>query len=237
MKKLSAIIFFTSILIACAVPQEVMKLSPEAPEGNVEMGREYIFLSSDSIQVELGFDGICDENLVFDLVVFNNSSSPLTLDPADFYYEILDSASADTSRFPPEMALDPEMIVNQYEEDLEYTEIERGINAFMGVIESGIGFITHADSFMDAFFGAVGPAHYYVIQDRHISDVMEQMTLEKEVVEEEILREGQVPPGKVVSGFVFFPGHSNPDYLMFCFPVKDQLFQFVYHQHKEDIHH
>jgi hypothetical protein len=234
MKKLCAIVFFTSVLITCAAPQEVMKLSPEAPGGNFEMGREYIFLSSDSIQVELGFDGFCDENMVFDLVVFNNTGHPLSIDPAEFYYELLDSATSDSSRVPPKMAVIPEKILDRYEDDLEYTEIERGINAVMGVIESGIGFITHATSFMDAFLGSVGPAHYHMVRDRQISDGLEQITLEKEVVEEEILRKDQVPPGKVASGFVFFPGHSDPAYLMFCFPLEDQLFQFVYQQYTEE---
>jgi hypothetical protein len=239
MKKQISVIILGMGLICNAEPQAVATLFPEAPEGHFEMGREYITLSNGNIETELGFDGIFQENLVFDLVIFNNTSHSLAFDPADFYYELLESADADSSLLPPRMARDPEEILEGYEEDLEVVEIEKGFNSFLGFVETGIGIIAHASAFvaaenpgciMDALFHTVGTAHYYVVRDRRITAEMEQMTLEREVVEEEILRAGQVPPGKVVSGFVFFPRHSHPDYLMFCFPLEDNLFQFVYHQ-------
>jgi len=60
----------------------VTQITPEAPEGNYAMGKEYISLSSDHIDVELGYDGMQGEDLVFDFVVHNTTSDTLTILPA-----------------------------------------------------------------------------------------------------------------------------------------------------------
>jgi hypothetical protein len=39
-------------------------------------------------------------------------------------------------------------------------------------------------------------------------------------------------PGTVISGYVYFPKYNNTDYYMFCFPIENELFQFVYNQRK-----
>ena len=96
MKKVSFVLSITLLLASCAGPRVITRLTPEAPEGHYEMGREYISLSSDSITTELGFDGFHGENLVFDFVVVNGTDRALTLDPTDFYYVTLDSARADS---------------------------------------------------------------------------------------------------------------------------------------------
>jgi len=62
--------------------------------------------------------------------------------------------------------------------------------------------------------------------------VKEEEGEEEEVVKQELLRKGTIPPGKVLSGYVFFPGYDEPGYLMFCIPAEDQEFQFVYRQEK-----
>jgi hypothetical protein len=61
---------------------------------------------------------------------------------------------------------------------------------------------------------------------------MEVIHEEKELVEEEIFRSCELAPGEVVSGYVYFPQHSDAEYYMFCFPVNKQEFQFVYRQQK-----
>jgi len=57
-------------------------------------------LESEQIAVEMGFDGIQDEYLVFDFVVFNSLADTLTLLPKDFYYVVLDSANDIFSPIP-----------------------------------------------------------------------------------------------------------------------------------------
>jgi hypothetical protein len=203
------------------------------------MGREYISLNNAGIQVELGFDGNYAGTLVFDLVVVNNTPHALSLSPSDFYYVLLDSAGADSSWLPPRMALHPDRVIQLYDRSLEKKEIDKSINTLFGIIETGIGLLNGASAFLatenpvsivDAVFHTVGTAGYYVSRDQLINSDMEQIDHEKEVIREEILRRGEVPPGMVVSGFVFFPIHDDAGFLMFCFPMEDQLFQFVYQQ-------
>ncbi len=57
--------------------------------------------------------------------------------------------------------------------------------------------------------------------------------MEKEVVRQEILRKGEIPSGKVQSGYLFFPEFEENGYIMICIPLEDQVFQFVYNKTRE----
>lgn len=241
MKKLYYLLISALFLTSCVVPRVVTQITPEAPEGHYEMGREYISLSNDSINVELGYDGIHGGHLVFDFVVINKTPQVLTVNPSDFYYVVLDSATADSSKFPPRMAVHPERILHHYDETLESKKGAKSMNSFLGFMEAGVGLLANTTAFIatdnpgyivDALFGTLGTAEMYVAQDKQISADISMVHSEKEIVNEEIFRLSQLPPGKVVSGYVYFPKHPDTDYYMFCFPVQDQLFQFVYNQRK-----
>ena len=205
------------------------------------MGREYIPLSDGNIEVELGFDGIYDDQLVFDLVVINHGSEPLTIQPGDFYYVLLDSATADSSMLPPRMALKPEKVLIQYDEYIEDKQEQKTANTFMGILEAGAGLLATTAAVIttenpayifDGIGGLFGTAGHYIEQDKQIEADMEMIHEEKEVVDEELFRSCQVLPGKGASGYVYFPKHSDTEYYMFCFPLEEQLFQFVYRQEK-----
>lgn len=241
MKKVYYLLILALVLTSCSPPRLVVQLTPEAPEGNYEMGREYIPLSNDSIDVELGYDGIHGEKLVFDFVVINRTPYQLYINPSDFYYVVLDSATADTSKLPPRMAIHPERILHHYEETLEEKEKTKEVNTILGFMEAGIELLVNTTAFLvtedpgyvaDALFSTLSTADHYVAQDQQISADMNVIQSEKEIVNEEIFRLVELPPGKVVSGYVYFPANPDAEYFMFCFPVEDQLFQFVYNQHK-----
>jgi len=241
MKKLYSLPIILLLLTSCVAPRMAIQLIPEAPEGNYEMGREYISLSSDSIDVELGFDGMHGENLVFDFVVINRTTNELAINPSEFYYVVLDSASANSSKSPPRMAIHPERILHHYDETLETRQEAKNVNSFLGILDAGIGLIANTTAFIatenpgyivDAVFSTIGTAETYVAQDKQISADISVIQSEKEIVNEEIFRLGKLPPDKVNSGYVYFPKHPDTDYYMFCFPVEDQMFQFVYNQRK-----
>lgn len=229
------------LLCSCTAPRMVTKISPEAPEGNFAMGREYIALSNDHIDVELGFDGIYGSDLVFDLVVFNGSPKPLNIQAKDFYYVLLDSATADSSLLPPHMALHPEKVLHNYDEMLDDKEGQKKANTLLGFLDAGVGLLASTAGFLstdnpayisDAVFNTLGTANYYIAQDKQIQTELEMIDQEKELVDEEIFRSMELAPGEHVSGYVYFPRQSDASYYMFCFPVEDQLFQFVYRQEK-----
>lgn len=216
------------------------QLVPVAPPGHVEMGREYIPLSSDSIDVELGFDGMHGNRYVFDFVVVNRTGDTLTIRPTEFYYVLLDSATSDSSKLPPRMAYHPERIIHHYRKSIEKGYDDQEFNSLIGLIDAGIGLLAHTTALVvtedpghiiDAVFNTIGTAGYYLEQDLQIGRQIHSIEEEKEVVEQEIMRNAELPPGKVLSGFVFFPRHRDPGCLMFCLPFNDQLFQFVYEQY------
>ncbi|MGW8314002.1 MAG: hypothetical protein ACWGNV_00265 [Bacteroidales bacterium] len=236
--RLQSLVFVIVLMIgSCATPQEVTRLVPEAPEGHFEVGREYIPLHNDSIDAELGFDGRSGDYLVFDFVVINGSERPLVIDPSEFYYVIIDGPLADSSQLPPRKAVLPESVLHAYDRQMEEHEGRKQINKVFGFIDAGIGILTSASAFAatdnpgyiaDAVFRTIGTADHYLEADRAIGAQLQSIDMEREVVREEIFRSLELPPGKVANGFVYFPAMRSPGYLMFCFPMQDRLFQYVY---------
>jgi hypothetical protein len=239
MKVILKFIMGCLVLASCSAPSRVTVIVPDAPQGNFANGREYLPLSSDDILVELGYDGIFDELMVFDFVVVNHTSDSLMINPSDFFYVLLDSSKADTSKFPPRMAFHPQRVIHAYDETLEEKAGERRINSIFAILETGVNILVGATGFMatdnpayiaDGIFNSFGTAKNYSSQSKDIKANIAIIEEEKEVVSQEIFRPCQIPPGETVSGFVYFPQEAEADCFMFCFPMEDQLFQFVYHQ-------
>lgn len=217
-------------------------MSPEAPEGHFAMGREYIPLESDELTAELGFDGIQGDQLVFDLVVHNSSSDTLSILPSDFYYVVLDSASGESPQEESWPSLHPDSVMANYDLSIEMRKKQKEMNAVLGILQAGVNILYNTSGFIatedpgfivDAVFQTAGTADEYLSANRMISAEMSVISEEKELVEEEIFREGKLAPGQVASGFVYFPSHREAAYYMFCFPLGNQLFQYVYRQDRE----
>jgi len=245
MKKIHYLPILFLLFCSCTAPRLVTRITPEAPEGHFAMGREYISLESNQIVVELGHDGIQGENLIFDFVVHNSTSDTLAVMPGDFYYLVLDSAHAEAASHAPRMAVPPEKVMMTYDKSLEERKKEKGMNTFLGILQASVDIIYYASGFAvtenpgfiaDGIFQTIGTADQYISQDKMISSDMSLISEEKEVVKEEIFRTCELPPGGVSSGYVYFPLHENTAYYLFCFPIEDQLFQFVYRQQKEFIY-
>lgn len=241
MKVLSKVVVLFLVFTSCVTPRVQTQIIPDAPEGKFAMGREYIPLSNDSIHVELGFDGIYGDQLVFDFVVHNHSPYELSINPSDFYYVLLDSAMADSSKFPPRMALHPERVLHQYDETLDARAGAKKANSVFGILETGFNVLVSASSFIasenpayliDGVFNTMGTAQHYVAQDKQIQENMSLIQDEKEVVKEEIFRPCKLAPGEIMSGYVYYPQDADAACYMFCYPIENQLFQFVYHQKK-----
>ena len=233
---------FLLLLWSCTAPRVVTRMTPEAPEGHMAMGREYIPLESKQINVELAYDGIQDKSLVFDFVVFNGGNDSLGILPSDFYYVLLDSAGADSSSILPRLAVHPEVVLTHYNQILEERKKDKGMNSFMGVLEASLGILVNTTAFIvtedpgclaDAVLSTIGTADHYISNDKMIETEMTMISEEKQVVNAEIFRECRIAPGQSMSGYVYFPEHAGSTYYMFCFPIEDQLFQFVYNQQKE----
>ena len=230
------------LLSACASPRLVTKLSPEAPEGHFAMGREYIPLESQELAVELGFDGMQGDQLVFDLVVHNSSSDTLSIVPSSFYYVLLDSAHGESAQETSWLSLHPDTVLAYYDLSIENREKQKEMNTMLGILQASVNLLYNASGFIatedpgfivDAVLQTAGTADEYIYNSRMISTEMSEISEEKELVSEEIFRERMLPPGQVASGFVYFPSHLEAAYYMFCFPLGNQLFQYVYRQERE----
>jgi hypothetical protein len=241
MKKLFPLPLFLLLFYSCTAPRVVTQLSAEAPEGHYANGREYIPLESDQIEVELGYDGIQGANLVFDFVVHNTTTDTISILPGDFYYVVLDSINADASPYTPWMAVHPDKVLMLYDQTLEEKKKENDMNSFLGILQAGVNILYNTSGFIatdnpgylaDAVLYTVGTADQYMTQHKMISSEVEIISEEKEVVKEEIFRACEMLPGTVISGYVYFPKYNNTDYYMFCFPIENELFQFVYNQRK-----
>ena len=230
------------LLCSCASPRLVTKLIPEAPEGHFAMGREYIPLESNELAVELGFDGMLGDQLVFDLVVHNSSSDTLSILPSSFYYVLLDSAQAASDHTASWLSLHPDTVLAYYDLSIERREKQKDMNTAVGILQASVNLLYNVSGFIatedpgfivDAVFQTAGTADQYISNSRMISMEMSEISEEKELVGEEIFKDRMLPPGQVASGFIYFPSHQEAAYYMFCFPLGNQLFQYVYRQDQE----
>lgn len=193
--------------------QQMFTLKALAPEGREVNGREYIQLSNELITVELAFDCLLEEKLLFDLVLINETDHPVFVHPSSFYYLKLDDPEGDSSRFPPAMALAPLQPFTWYDRGLEESPQK---NAFAPLLEIPA-------LFMEEFVAVwtdespAGPAR----EKERIEGI-------KETVRQEMMQERELKPGEVANGFIYFPGLPETIYLLFCFPLDDQEFQFAY---------
>lgn len=229
------------LLSSCTSPRLVTKLSPEAPEGHFAMGREYIPLESEELVVELAYDGMQGDHLVFDLVVHNSSSDTLSILPSGFYYVLLDSAHAESAQETSWLSLHPDTVMAVYDLSIEKREKQKEMNTMLGILQASFNLLYNASGFIatedpgfivDAVFQTAGTADEYISNSRMISMEMSEISEEKELVREEIFRDKMLPPGQVASGFIYFPSHLEAAYYMFCFPLGNQLFQYVYRQER-----
>lgn len=232
-------------LASCASPQVVTRLTPEAPAGNYAMGREYIPLSSEGVEVELGFDAYRGDQLIFDLVVINHTRDSLHIDPEQFHYLLIEHPQADSSAHPPTAAIPPLGVMESYDMELEDMKEGKSANTAMGFVEAGFGLLAAATTLfitedplvvVDAVLNTIGTAGNYMETDKQIEDAMEETGLEKMVVSEGMFQDCSLDWDEGVSGYVYFPRHSGPGYYLFCFPIGEQTFQFVYRQEEEIVY-
>jgi len=202
-------------------PQETFRLVPVAPVGIFVNGREYIPLSNDQIRVELGYDGTNGKSLVFDLVIMNQTGDTLSVDPLRFYYLSLDDPDSDSSGFEPRMASAPEREFQWYDQALTGEENSDIPYPFRGFMEAGIEFISAASAFLSAFDPDLVIESSFYQADQDIGGDRTEL---------EWMRSLKLNPGEVSHGFISFPYHSDTDYFLFCIPLEDQEFQFVYQE-------
>ena len=138
---------------------------------------------------------------------------------------------------PPRMAIHPDRVLHAYDRQLEEQEERKQVNKVLGFIDAGIGILATASAFAatdnpayiaDAVLNTLGTADHYVAAGHMIGAEMNSLSTERDVIREEIFRSQELPSGKVANGFVYFPAGDAEGYLMFCFPMEDRLFQFVY---------
>ena len=193
--------------------QGQLALEALAPEGNHMNGREYIPLSNDHMRVELAYECQLEEKLVFDLVVINESGHPISVQPSSFYCLELDDPDGDTSRFPPSQAVPPLKPFEWYDRALEQSHYEQIFSPLLEI----------PAMFMEAFVAPWNEGS----SARTISNKERESHL-KDAIRQEMMQELQLAPGEVANGFVWFPGSPETKYLLFCFPLDEQEFQFAY---------
>ena len=236
------IVLIAIMFTSCVAPHPVTKLVPEAPDGYVEHGREYISLTSKGVNAMLGFDGFYDETLIFDLVVVNKGDYPVSISCSEFYYEILDSATAMASTLPRIEALSIDTIAGKYDNSIEKMKAAGRATNFVSILSAAAGVVFNASGFIatenpgyifDIVGSAFNTAGNISSTNKDLKESLSIISDEKSLVQQASLRDHSLNKDESVSGFVFFPQQKNADYYMFCFPVEEQLFQFVYHQKVE----
>lgn len=226
-------------LVSCVAPRPVSRLTPHADKGHYKLGREYITLHNDNIYVIAAFDENREEDLVFDVIIMNRSDRTLEVDPANFYALVLENPSADSSVQPPLQAGDPEKVIMSIDRARAVEYAEKKTNAIWGVLEATAGVVSTAAAVTSGAeagdvareaFSTMESVGYHVLVEEEIEDRIHLINDDKLYWKNDVLRKNTLKPGTAVEGFVYFPRSVDAEYFMMCYPVGDQLFQFVYRQ-------
>ena len=227
------------VLASCVAPRPVSRLTPHAGEGYFQLGREFITLHNDGVYVIAAFEENRDEDLVFDVIVMNKSDRTIEVDPERFYALRLKEPAADSSHHPPLAAIHPENVLLNIDRSRAVEYAEKRTNVIWGVLEATAGVV----STVSAVASDAGPAHvaeeaaytfetmgFHLARDAEIRDHMRLINDDKLYWKNDVLRKNTLAPGTAVEGFVYFPRDTDASWYMMCYPMGDQLFQFVYRQ-------
>ncbi len=105
------------------------------------------------------------------------------------------------------MAVVPEQPYKWYDRSLEEPQQKNPFASFLEI----------PNAFKEAFFGSE----------------LERPDRLKEPIRQEMMQEMKMDPGEVANGFVYFPSQKETETLLFCFPIENQEFQFVYKQKRD----
>lgn len=242
---LSILLVAALMFSGCFTPQPIVRVAPEASE-NVfwHQGQAIAEQKIDSIVGRAAYSHVNRDYLVFDVEFFNETSSPMLIDPAMFY---LRTPANFQSR-----AVDPERIIFSMEMDASRQEARAKNLAIAGgvvVVAAAVAVATSddgdgdnndyvdnyttADAIIDVADGVGMIAWGLTFHQDPILSVSPNVFPETNDVlfwQEVALRKTTLMPDQNIRGLVAFPRLDDNNAFSLIAPIEEKRFDFLFEQ-------
>lgn len=227
MKHLSALLISATLLLSCATPSPISKLtSVDQKHTYWNNGSEVISQTKDSISVEISFYEKQNDLFIFDATVVNQRNKSITIDPLQFSYIPIsikgDTLETITSFNPESEILNQQMKISRLEADRKNQLSQLLI---FGSIELAADLSNNYDE------NEYKENHHSPIEsyEREVSriDFRKLNTLDqKEYWENQSLRKTTLFTDYYTSGKIFLSYRKGLKMMGLIFSIEDQQFEF-----------
>ena len=231
--KMSAIYLFTFIFISCAsIP--VYRVNSLENSKYYLMGRETIIKKDNDINVILNFENQSGKELIFYLVVENNSLKSITIDPSKIYAEILDSPDASNSS-KKIYAVEPENELVRVDKEINQVNANKqtadGINFIVATLDlasstAGIFEKKSEEQINREYSERMERKDNMERDEEEYNEDINKLNQNKKYWEDEVLRITTLKTEERIGGFFHLQIYPETDYFNLVIPIGHKEFKF-----------
>jgi hypothetical protein len=247
MRKLTTIILIAVTcslgLQSCYSPKPVIKLEPIQENTKWLQGKAFARDSLYGVAVSTAFNRYLRPHAIFEVEVINNSTLPLTVDPARMFFKALDANQNELPEALTSYALDPEVQILNLDKQVARLEASSKNAAIVGFVAAGVGVVAAVSSVTTddpdkSDRRAIGAATALIAsdvatavseEDEYSAGLAED---ERYIWENTTLRKTTLEPRQAIKGRVYFLGNEDAKYIQLHFPIDDKFITFTYKQRK-----
>lgn len=236
-----------SLSLSCAAPLPVFILNPVDENVPWTMGKRFVKLSNDRIEMRLAFDRTLYDQLVFDAQFINRSSDTIMISPEKFYYCNLVIHKGEEKFAPGKIyAIDPEAQiifadVQSAKEQADYTNSQT-LQLIDAVVDLTGDIVTAGQRKTKEEIREEREEDL----ERQLDDVATEQEHETATYNINSLRnrwantavrKTSLPPNHTISGKIYFPAVKESNKLIsankvkFYFPLQDSAIVVTYKRH------
>lgn len=227
---LTLLCFFAS----CSSVLKTTQLEPYHPKQSFkEQDREFSFEDKNGVVVSVAYDGILDDNIVFDVTVDNRSDSAILFDPSRTYlfcYDTNNRLSQEALYFtnnPDSVLVNLSSDIDQIDSKLKKNSL---LSVFLGLayITAEIAMAAHdVPEFDQELLRASHLTSQIILDETRINDLnkMDNLSYTRCKVEEGIYRTSSIEPSGYHSGKLLFSIPTSPYYKIYI-PIEGNVYSF-----------
>ncbi|WP_194775097.1 hypothetical protein [Pararhodonellum marinum] len=229
MRKLFYAVFALGLLLSCASPYTISRLTPD--ESDIafwDQGRAFTSQGDEAYTVKIAFEESTQDHIIMNFEVYNFSDESIMIDPLDFsvQYE-MDNGGRPVQRAvdPESTILDLEMAISRNWAQERNAQTSNAILAFSEVaasataLASGVDATPIYESSIDRQINHEGSMQNHANRHYNLHD-------QRAYYREAVLRKTSIFPGNFLAGKVVFPRIEASDAMVFRVPVEQRLFEF-----------
>ncbi len=238
-RKLPLVLLFVIqiCLQGCYVaPRPVYTLDPVGEDVEWNAGRQIITKSKAGIDIQLSFD-TAEGEIVFDVLVMNNTGEKIHVNPARFHYRYTYDGDSLLTAHPAYLALNPESeIINVRKADAS-NDAKLASDAATNALFATLDVVSDIATIGKAKSAAELEEQQEMAEEREEDMVnseirhgyaKERLTNARIFWEEETLRKTDVFDGEYIDGKVVFPIKGEGRFVRIIIPIEHTVFEVTY---------